>query len=225
MALGDLARSNGNLAGALEWYDKAIARLGGALGDGALRDAHAGRAEVLTAQGKFKDAVSAWDSAMRSTSRPIDRCCDCGGRGRSVAAGDVRWAAEEAKDWPPLRKRTPTMLDGSARILALAAAKDANSYAADAVALLRRAHAAGRYRDAGFGGEAADRSRFRGDAGAGRVSQVCQRSGEVISRPDRRAVRGAGRRAPAAGGRTRRRRSGSRRSCLGHGPGLYAGTR
>ena len=56
VSLGDLARSSGQANAAIEWYDKAIARLAGKPGDGALCDAHVGRAESLTVLGKLPEA-------------------------------------------------------------------------------------------------------------------------------------------------------------------------
>jgi serine/threonine protein kinase/tetratricopeptide (TPR) repeat protein len=153
VTLGDLARKAGTPEEALEWYDKAIARLGAAPGDGASRDAHAGRAELLMEQGKFAESVNDWDAAIavaESDGRPPLRLR----RARAlVLSGQHTRAAAEVKELVAGAKVDPDTLDGGARVLALAAekadAKTANGYAADATSLLRRAHAAGKYRKNG----------------------------------------------------------------------------
>jgi serine/threonine protein kinase/tetratricopeptide (TPR) repeat protein len=164
VTIGDLVRTTGSAAAALDWYDKAIARLAGAPGDGALRDAHAGRAESLSALGKLPDALTEWNTALG-----LDPARKPSLRLRwartLVAAGDHRRAATEARELTTSPKTNGDTLDAAARILSLAAAAAKsdpsavnNGYAADAVVLLRRAHAAGQYREPG----SADK--LRGDA-------------------------------------------------------------
>jgi eukaryotic-like serine/threonine-protein kinase len=162
VTLGKLAQANGNAPVALEWFNKAIARLAGARGDFALQEAHAGRAGVLIAQEKFPEAVAAWNAAIAvadATAQPELRLQ----RARTLnLAGDYRKAADEARNLAAATNSSAEILDGSARLLSLAAAKtngaEANQYAAEAVALLRRACAAGRYREP----DSADK--LRGDA-------------------------------------------------------------
>jgi serine/threonine protein kinase len=164
VTLGDLAHSNGQWSISLEWYDKSIARLAGAAGDGALRDAHVGRAEALTGMGKTADALAAWDIAIGLADKerlPALRLR----RGRGlVAAGDHVRAAAEARAVTAAPDVPADILDVAARVLALAAGAArsdtaaANGYAADAVAHLRRANKAGQYREPG----SADK--LRGDA-------------------------------------------------------------
>jgi serine/threonine-protein kinase len=153
VTLGELARLSGDNAAALVWYDKAIARLGAAPGDGALRDAHAGRAEIMMERGKFAESIADWDAAI-AVAEPDRRLALRLRRSRALAlSAQHEKAAAEVKELVAGPKVDADTLDGAARVLALTAANDdpnsANGHAADAVALLRRAHAAGNYREAG----------------------------------------------------------------------------
>jgi serine/threonine protein kinase/tetratricopeptide (TPR) repeat protein len=153
VTLGDLARSARNDEAAVDWYDKAIARLGASPGEGALRDAHMGRAEILAGRNQFAEAIKDWDAAIavaEQDRRPGLRLR----RTRTlVAAGQPDKAASEVKELVVATKADSETLDAAARVLALAAGKadatSANGYAAEAVALLRRAQSAGHYRQKG----------------------------------------------------------------------------
>jgi hypothetical protein len=139
---------------ALEWYDKAIGRLAGAKGGGALLDALNGRAEALTALGNFVDGLAAWDTAIGVAEKEQAPNLRIRRARTLVAAGDPRRAAAEVRELVAPPTVTADVLDGAARVLALAAAAKtdaatADGYAADAIALLRRAHAAGQYRQTG----------------------------------------------------------------------------
>jgi hypothetical protein len=115
-----------------------------------LREAHAGRAEARTALGKPADAD--WGAALRLASA-ADRVEVRLRRARALAsAGDHRRAAAEARDLAAEAEAPADTLDVAARVLARCASKadaaTADGYAAEAVALLRRAHAAGKYHEA-----------------------------------------------------------------------------
>jgi tetratricopeptide (TPR) repeat protein len=155
VAIGDFMRATARPAEAIAWYDRAIARVTG--GD-ALRDVHTGRAEALTTLERFAEALAAWEAALKLTDTDRMAALRLRRARTAVLAGDHRRAADEARAVASAGKPTADTLDSAARILARAAAIPgpmADAYADEAIGLLRRGRAAGRY----LGPKAADELR------------------------------------------------------------------
>jgi tetratricopeptide (TPR) repeat protein len=148
VALGDYKRASGRPAEALEWYDKAIAR---APTGAAARDAHVGRADALTTLARFPEALAAWGAALKLGDPEHTLDIRLGQARTESLSGDHRRAAEIVRAVVAAGNPSAGILDRAARVLAKAASKAdttaADAYAAEAVTLLRRAHAAGRYRE------------------------------------------------------------------------------
>jgi hypothetical protein len=132
---------------------------------------NSGRAELstlraLTGLSKFSDALAARDAAFKLAANEQLPDLQVRRARTFVAAGDHGRAAAEVRILANAPDVTADTLDGAARVLALAAgaAKSdmavANGYAAEAVALLRRAHVAGQYREKGSADKLRDDSDF-----------------------------------------------------------------
>jgi tetratricopeptide (TPR) repeat protein len=158
--LGNLFRLQGRPDQALPWYDVALVLLQPLhqqqLNDAATRDlllrTRWGRAQVLDALKRSAEALADWDRAVE-LSPPADRARQQLGRARArVRAGK---AAEAVADAEALTRDPATpgpLLCKAADVcsLAAAAAQDAQrreAYAGRALALLRRARAAGFFQD------------------------------------------------------------------------------
>jgi predicted Zn-dependent protease len=173
IARGDLARTAppGAPAAALGWYDRAAARLeappavGTAAARGALCNAQAGRAMALLAASRLADAAAALERAADLADEPRRSSLRLRRAQVLVIARDHHRAAAIVRELAAARDATGETLDALARVLALAAdvakadAAIANDYAAQSVALLKRAQATGHYRAA----QAADRLREDAD--------------------------------------------------------------
>lgn len=150
-AVGDLARARNQPDRALEWYDKTLKRVPPATSRRTIVEAQAGKAQAFDQLNRHRDAIAAWDKAIQSADvnhQPALRLQ----RARSlVQASDHKAATREVRELASGMDQRATTLDKLARIMALAAGKAdaelANEYAAECVALLRRAHEAGAYRE------------------------------------------------------------------------------
>jgi tetratricopeptide (TPR) repeat protein len=155
--LGNLVKDNGQPQAALDWFAQAIRTLDAVLAKdqgnlGArqfLRNAHWSRAEALTQLGRYAEAVHDWDRALEldeGAGRPalrLQRASTLVRAGQAAQAVVEADALTQGKDVPG-----ETLYDTACLYaLASAALKDnsqqAETYAAKAVALLRRAQAAG----------------------------------------------------------------------------------
>jgi serine/threonine-protein kinase len=157
---GDLLRDEGKPAAALEWYAKGQAALEGVLrqvGRHAtarmfLRNVHWGRARALDELGRPAEATRDWDRALEldDGSDPIGFRM---GKALSLArAGDHARAVAVAEALTAGKDVASRTLYDAACVCALSVAAKADSklsdrYAARAVALLRRAQAAGLFKD------------------------------------------------------------------------------
>jgi serine/threonine-protein kinase len=161
VALGELSRSAGAPAAALEWYQRAIARLeappaaGAPPAHNALCNAYVGRAAVLLATGRPAEAVAAFDRAVGLADEPHRSALRLSRALALALAGDHRRATAEARELASAPGSSANALDTLARVFALAAAgaqvdpPTADDFARQSVDLLRRARAAGGYRAAG----------------------------------------------------------------------------
>jgi tetratricopeptide (TPR) repeat protein len=161
MNVGVLLGSQKRAQDALEWYAKAISllqtNLAGNVGTVAdrlfLRDTHQQRARALTDLHRYAEAVQDWDRAIEldeGPQRPAFRLL----RAATLAhAGEHAQAIAEADDLTRADKTPGDMLYDAACVygLSVPAAKDAQQqerYADKALALLRRAQAAGFFKSA-----------------------------------------------------------------------------
>jgi tetratricopeptide (TPR) repeat protein len=152
-SLANLVRDTG-AAAALEWYDRAIARLAPVVARQPrlarareyLRDSHKGRAEALVQLRRFPEALGDYDRALE-LDNGSERSRLRMRRAAAVAqAGDPTRAAAEVEAAAAADGVPAAALADGACALALAAKGDpaaADRHAAAAVALLRRAVAQG----------------------------------------------------------------------------------
>jgi eukaryotic-like serine/threonine-protein kinase len=158
---GRVLQGRGEAAAALDWYAKSVALIEAILArDPRDRDArlflshaHLCRAEALDQLGRHAEAVVDWDRAIALADRPEKAALRLR---RSLAlahAGTPAQAVAEAEDLTRGDTVAGETLSGAARVYALASAavkadaRQRQSYAAQAVALLRRAGAAGFFAD------------------------------------------------------------------------------
>jgi hypothetical protein len=128
----------------------------------AIRDAHAGRAKVLDRLGRHDEAAKDWERALEwdtgasrrvlQLGRAIAQAHISGDHGRALAEAE---ALAKGADGP--------MLEGLARLCALASAAGGEPYAAQAVELLRQAADKG-HRDTAYLKDGSDLSSLRSRA-------------------------------------------------------------
>src|SRR5262249_42980740 len=158
---GHLLRRQKRFDKALPWYDRALAILEPLHKQGPddkttrrfLRNAHWGRAGALADLKRHADALPHWDQAVElspSAERPLAQW------GRALSRVRAGNAAEAVADAAALTKDPATpgvLLYNGACVYSLAAAaaksdaKQREAYAGQALALLRRAQAAGFFKD------------------------------------------------------------------------------
>jgi tetratricopeptide (TPR) repeat protein len=153
--IGDLHQSNQQPEQALQWYSQGIETLDNVLrqvgvdatAQHLLRNAHAGRAQVLESLKRHAEAAKDWDKALELSPEPeraavrMDRALSL------VRAGQVDTALQEAEELA--KNADAKTLYSAACVFALAAAGSSakEDRARRAVALLRQAVAKG-YKDA-----------------------------------------------------------------------------
>jgi tetratricopeptide (TPR) repeat protein len=158
LELGHVVRLQQRPAEALPWFDRALARLE-ALHEQEphnlylrrlVRDGHWDRAQALEELKRPAEALTDWDRAVE-LSTPTERSWMQVGRARCRAqVGSVAEAVAEAAAAAEDPKTSGGLLYNVACVCALAAAQDDRQrevYAGQALVLLRRAQAAGFFKD------------------------------------------------------------------------------
>jgi len=153
---GHLIRAQGHFQAAIDWYDKAIHTLTPVLATAShlaparefLSNSYDGRARALVRLKRYAEAVKAWDRALDFASSRASAELRMGRASAMFRAGDGAKALAEVDAIVAPAKVSPEVLYDAACLYALAA-KDrttADRFAIRALALLRRAQAAGYFR-------------------------------------------------------------------------------